>query len=218
MGFTCNNSFGQEMWFDEEEDAPKGPQAMQQGDFMITAFSSYPNFGRYLAQTSLLSNDVSNFTVGGVAPLGLQLEYMLSNTIAFTTDGIFNSWSATWQHNFLGEIFSNRVSETRFRFLVGLNYHLDDLDNEKFNFYAGGAIGINQRSFVKEVDDYWSDSFWIFDINSPLAFRARTGMRFFINKQWGLNLELGAGGPVLRFGLTYRFREDAEAKELKNKL
>lgn len=186
------------------QDELEVPQAMSEGEFMVTLFGSYPNFGRYLAQTSLINSDVQNYKTGGTAPIGFQLEYMLSNTFSFTVDGIYNTWNAEWQHNFFGEIFNNNVKEERYRLLFGMNYHFNELENERVNFYAGGAVGMNKRNFTKNVDEYWGSTFWDFYINSPLAFRARTGIRFFINKQWGANLELGLGGPVLRFGLTYR--------------
>jgi hypothetical protein len=219
-------------WFDEDGKKAKSEsnrtQVMKEGEFMITGFGSYPNFGRYLAQTSLIGTGITGTTTKGIAPAGVQFEYMLSNNIAFTMDGFYNSFSANWKSQidvfdpitgtFNTQTYNNSISEQRFRLLFGLNYHFDEIENEKFNFYAGFAAGINQRKRVIDVSDSWGDAFWEFYLRSPIAIRARSGIRFFVNQNVGLNLELGAGGPVLRFGVTYRFIKDLEKIEQKNKL
>ena len=215
---AVNTSFYAQNWFDEEEEKEKKEKngsIMKEGEFMVTIFGSYPNFGRYLAQTAFIAADVPTFTTGGVAPIGFQFEYMLSDNYSFTLDGIYNSWNATWRHEYvdfdpntgmnINVVSNNSVTDTRYRVLFGLNYHFGNIENEKFNFYAGGAIGVNQRTFKVDVDEYWGADFWNFFLRNPLAVRSRAGIRFFFNKQWAANLELGAGGPVLRFGVSYRF-------------
>jgi hypothetical protein len=201
----------------------KGLQALNEGEFMFTAYGSYPNFMRYRAQISLLNGDAKSATTGGIAPIGFQFEYMLSNLFGFTIDGIFNSYNARWIHEYsdfdpftgtnVNVVSNNSVTQTRYRLLFGLNYHYNEVENEKFDFYAGLAIGMNRRNLSVSVDHFWKDRFWDFTINYPLATRACLGIRFFATKQLGLNFELGAGGPVLRYGLTYRILNHPKEKE-----
>lgn len=220
-------------WFDEDNNKQKkevGPQAMHEGETMFTVYGSYPNFMRYFAQISLLNAEAKAAMTGGIAPLGFQFEHMISNIFGFTVDGIFNSYNARWRHEYnsfdpitgtnINVVSNNSVSQTRYRLLFGLNYHFDEVENEKFNFYAGLAIGMNRRNLEVSVDDFWNDRFWNDWNNSnyPITTRARVGIRFFATKNIGLNLELGAGGPVLRYGVTYRILNDPAAKELRNKL
>jgi hypothetical protein len=185
--------------------------AVNEGDLMITGFVSFPNWGRYSAELVLSSSSASNYSSGGYAPLGLQFEYMLANNFGFTFDGIFNKWEAKWESDGFdnqgnAQTFENTVSVNRMRFLVGLNYHLDDLKNERLNLYGGFGVGFNDRRLRVNVDENsWGNEFWGPAIDIPLAVRARMGMRFFVSEAIGLNLELGAGGPVLRFGLTFKF-------------
>lgn len=202
----------------EVNNEEKKYRSVHEGEFMVTLFGSYPNFGRYLAQISLMNNDINDYSTGGVAPIGFQLEYMLSNNIAFTMDGIYNSWNASWRHTFMGNTYANSVSQNRYRLLFGLNWHFDELDNDRVNFYAGGAVGMNRSGLSVDVDDYWGSTFWTFYLESPLAFRARAGLRFFIKPNWAANIELGAGGPLLRFGVCYRFINNPEFKELRGKM
>lgn len=207
-------------WFDEDnEKERKGPGAMKTGEFMVTFFGSYPNFGRFYAQRAFESSNVIKYSTRGISPTGIQLEYMLSRNLGYTVDAMFDSYKAEWQHSFLGETFNNSVNQSRTRLLFGLNYHIDDVENEKFSFYAGAAIGMNFKNLNFSIDEYWSNNFFTdFSVSSPLAYRARTGIRFFPKPNIGLNVELGAGGPVMRFGLTYRFTQNASAEDQKSKM
>lgn len=181
--------------------------AVNEGDLMITGFLSFPNWGRYTAELVLSSSqNITNYSMGGFAPLGLQLEYMLANNFGFTFEGIFNKWEANWETDNFGEPTNNTVSVNRMRFLVGLNYHLDDLKNEKLNLYGGFGVGSNDRRISVNIDEsYTGEEFWGTFVDFPLATRARMGMRFFLSETIGLNLELGVGGPILRGGVTFKF-------------
>jgi hypothetical protein len=186
------------------------PLAVNKGDVLITGFASYPNWGRYLANVAINSSEVDNPSTGGFAPLGAQVEFMLSDIFGFTIDGIFNQWNANWDTDGFdvnGDpiVYNNSVTVNRTRIMVGLNYHLDDIKNEQLNLYGGFALGFNDRRINLNVEDQNFSSFWGSAIDLPLAGRARLGMRYFLTESIGLNLELGVGGPILRGGLTFKF-------------
>lgn len=184
--------------------------AVNKGDLMVTGFMSYPNWGRYFANLEINSGNYQNGSTGGFAPLGGQLEYMLSDNFGFSLDAIFNQWSASWNSSGFDNngdpiVYDNEVKVSRTRLLLGLNYHLDDLKNDQLNLYGGFAVGFNSRRVNVQVDDAGIGSFWEGQFAFPLAVRARLGMRYFVTETVGLNFELGAGGPILRFGLTFKF-------------
>jgi hypothetical protein len=183
--------------------------AVNKGDVLISGFLSYPNWGRYLANVQVNSSSFENGRTGGFAPLGGQIEFMLSDIFGFSFDAIFNQWSASWTSsgfNNAGDVvqYENKVSVTRTRLLIGLNYHLDDLKNDQLNLYGGFAVGFNDRRLNVNLEDQNTSEFWDGPLAFPLAARARIGMRYFVSDAIGLNLELGAGGPILRGGLTFK--------------
>ncbi len=183
--------------------------AVNKGDVLITGFLSYPNWGRYLASVQVNASGLQNGKTGGFAPLGGQIEFMLSDIFGISFDGIFNQWSASWQSSGFNdqgdvETYDNSVTVNRTRLLIGLNYHLDDLKNDQLNLYGGFAIGFNNRRITTRLDDQNFNEWWDGPLAFPLAARARLGMRYFVSDAIGLNLELGAGGPILRGGLTFR--------------
>lgn len=205
--FYQNNVNGQVVNQGMDQDIPL---AVNKGDVMITGFVSYPNWGRYLANVAISGSDVKNPSTGGFAPLGAQVEFMLSDIFGFTIDGIFNQWQANWDTDGFNNnndpiVYNNSVTVNRTRILVGLNYHLDDIKNEQLNLYGGFALGFNNRRINVNVEDVSYSSFWGSTIDLPLAARARVGMRYFLTEAVGLNLELGVGGPILRAGLTFKF-------------
>ncbi len=199
---TFQNIAHAQFWEDEE---PKKPSLLQKGDLMFTGFVSYPNFGRFTARVALANADFYSASTSGFAPLGVQGEFMLTNTFGISLDLFANQWGATWRETSDPSSFTYSVSTFRFRGLIGLNYHLEDLDNEKLNVYGGAALGYNYRQFSFKTDDMSSiGNFWETSIDFPLAFRARAGLRYFVSDNLGLNIELGTGGPIMRFGLTAR--------------
>lgn len=213
LAFCCQNINAQ-FWENEEI---KPPSILKKGDVLITGFVSYPNFGRFTAQLALSNVNVLKSSTGGFAPLGVQGEYMLSQNMGISLDLIANQWSAKWTES--NAAFENSVASFRFRGLIGLNYHLDDLDNEKLNIYGGMALGYNYRKYDITLDEYGLvDDFWQTNIDFPLAFRARAGLRYFLNENVGLNVEIGLGGPIMRLGLTGRIPNPADRATSINKM
>lgn len=195
LGFTNINS---QDYLDE-------PQvAVRKGDVLLTGFASYPNWPRYAADVVLGNSNVEEYEVGGIAPLGLKFEYMLSNQFGFTIDGIYNSWSAKWVSN--SDIPPKSVAIQRYRIQIGVNYHMDDLGSTDLDLYGGFGIGSNSRSVDRP--DFIEFSEILSLINNPLlrvpiSFRLRLGGRYFLTENVAINFELGSGGPFLSGGLTF---------------
>jgi hypothetical protein len=151
----------------------------------------------------------------GFAPLGVSGEIMLSPTFGLSIDGIANSWGVEWRELGLTDTISRSFSLNRYRILIGLNYHMDDLQNNKLNVYGGFALGPN----IVRLQNSFSEELIFNNINEfPLAFRARAGLRYFFTDNIAGNMELGLGGPALRFGLTYRLLKDNPRSQAKSRM
>jgi hypothetical protein len=179
-------------------------QAVRKGDLMITGFSSYPNWGKFLMETALSLDNVDNYSVNGIPPSGLKLEFMLSNEMSFTLDGIYNNWKANWTSN---NGYNNEVKLSRTRIQIGFNYHIPDLDSEDLDLYGGMAIGTNSRnvSFQSDneffdIDQFVTNPF----VSFPLSSRLRFGGTYYLQESIGINFEIGTGGPVVGLGIVVK--------------
>lgn len=179
-------------------------QAVRKGDLMITGFSSYPNWGKFLMETALSLDNVNNYSVTGIPPSGLKFEYMLSNEMSFTLDGIYNSWKANWTGN---NGYNNEVKLNRTRIQIGFNYHIPDLDSEDLDLYGGMAIGTNSRnvSFKSDneffnIDQYVTNPF----VSFPISSRLRFGGTYYLKESIGINFEVATGGPVIGLGVVVK--------------
>lgn len=217
FAFASSQHVHAQFWEDEE---PRPEALLKKGDFMVTVFGSYPNFGRFSASIALQATNFTSSSTGGFAPLGVQGEYMLTKNFGISMDLIANQWSAQWREiSFDNQISQSSVSLFRFRGLLGLNYHVDDLENEKLNLYGGFAMGYNYRRLNVKLSEMSNASqFWESNLSFPLAFRMRAGLRYFLNENIGLNVELGAGGPIMRFGVTFRIPETPKGSDQINKM
>lgn len=186
------------------QDFPEEPKiAVREGDLLLTGFLSYPNWSKFNADLVLGNAPVEEYDLGGVAPLGVKIEYMLSNQFGFTVDGIYNSWSASWISN--PNDAPKSLAVQRYRVQIGLNYHMDDLGSINLDIYAGFGIGSNHRD-IKVSDNNMPELLSLLNnpiSNFPISSRFRVGGRYFLSENIAINFELASGGPVLSGGLTF---------------
>lgn len=181
-------------------------QAVQKGDFLITGFSSYPNWGKFLMESAIESQGISQYNVTGIPPSGLKLEFMLSNEMSFTLDGIFNTWNASWID---AKDYENDVKLSRARVQIGLNYHIPDLESDELDLYGGLGIGTNNRNLsISSEDPDFNEDVFISNpfVAFPLSFRMRFGGTYYIKENFGINFELATGGPIVGAGLVFKVR------------
>ncbi len=181
----------------------KAQTTLNEEDFLITGFSSYPNWGKFFIEQYLEGTNASEISLGGLPPSGLKLEYMLSNQFGFTLDGIYNSWNASWIQN----TYNYDLNVTRLRIQLGFNYHIPDHGAENLDLYGGFALGSNSstRSFDTDapnsmVENFINNPF----VNIPISSRFRIGATYFLKQNFGLNVELATGGPMIGMGVVIR--------------
>jgi outer membrane immunogenic protein len=96
------------------------------------------------------------------------------------------------------DLYGSKYTSSVFGITMNGNYHFNTVLEipKKWDFYAG--VNIGYYSWAVPSDYPGKNS-------SGLEFGAQIGGRYFINKQFGLNLELGGSGsfPGGKVGITY---------------
>lgn len=188
-------------------------QGLFRGNFLVNAYTGYPNFLRLNLNLSESIPENADARYTGIAPSGLRMMYMVSDDVSIGFDFIYGMSSVRYnktdtlfyngQWNF--ETNSFFVKKQRFRPQFRVDMHLGSQD-PNLDQYIGLAVGGNMRTrevYKNEilVDSSPND----LDIVIPVSFRACYGFRYFVDYNLSIGGEVGLGGPLLQFALTYRF-------------
>ncbi len=188
-------------------------------DMLFSGFFGLPNWGTFFLENHFRDSRVSKGSANGIPPLSLEFEYFFSERISGTLTGIYNTWGGSWTELVLDDVngiileterdFSFEV--TRLRILAGINYHYYDFGIENVDLYAGLAVGANSLFSSQESDyqgwhprnrNYYNEAEG--DLEFPLSYRIRGGLRYFLTDQFALNVEVGLGGATFNIGLNYK--------------
>ena len=222
LSFFCCFSLGVlSQNLDEDEIEPK----LKKDNIVVDVYTGYPMWGAYHTKEYARSQNASNISTKGIPDVGVKGEIMLTSIFSFTADALFNFWGGSWNTHETIEVFDDPTqpavnedvfynydySVSRFRFQIGINYHMDDITVENIDLYGGVSIGTNRiwerlttndQNFKLEDHNYFvlTDSPLI---ESPISLRARIGGRYFFTPNMAVNLELNVGGPTIAMGLSY---------------
>jgi opacity protein-like surface antigen len=214
--FFCLSSL-----FAQEKDKDEYVPVLLKDNMLITGFFGIPNWGTFFVDNHFRDSRVSNGNSFGIPPLSLEFEYFFSERISGTLTGIYNKWGGQWQELVLDDVngliletqrdFSFEV--TRIRILAGINYHYYDFAIDNVDLYAGLAIGANSiyashesnyQGWHPRNDNYFNelDS----DLEFPISYRLRGGIRYFLSDKLAVNVEVGIGGPTFNMGINYKLK------------
>lgn len=146
----------------------------------------HKSYGQFIASSEYLMTDKIGFEIG--FHYGKYYDYRT------TTQEIFTQNAVTTQTYFYEQ------KTNRLRVYLGMNFHV--IRTERLDSYFGIKCGIKKTFIDYESNDPNNSSPSEFEI--PFGLRATYGIRYFINQNWGLHTEMGLGGPVITFGLTYK--------------
>ena len=93
----------------------------------------------------------------------------------------------------------------RFKTQVRIAYHFP-ISNPNLDVYLGGGIGINNQTrklFLNGTET--SRNEYPSYLHLPVSLRTYAGLRYSFSKHFGVNAELGIGGPLLNAGFHFRF-------------
>jgi hypothetical protein len=187
-------------------------QGLFRGNVILNAYAGYPNFLRLTMPTleSIPDNISPNYS--GLAPSGLRFMYMATDDVSIGVDLMYGMAKASYTRN--DSIFFNgnwdvqsttyRIQKQRFRPQFRVDMHLGSRD-PSLDQYIGLAFGGNFRTRAvwqndTLVDQNPNDANFVI----PVSFRACYGFRYFIDYNFSVGAELGVGGPLMQFALSYR--------------
>lgn len=165
---------------------------IKNGDFMIDASYGWPYFNALFLTAATGYQRVRNTNhIGGRA------EYMVSDNLGIGAEFTYADVSIRYQDGLTGNYYNAGILKVRA--LARINYHFGTSKN--FDPYVGGGIGYKHS----RVYDQGSGADDEFLLPFPVSTRLALGARFFFDDTFGLNAEIGLGGPLVAAGLTVKF-------------
>ena len=200
-------------------------QSLFVGNHIIEPYIGFPNVTKYVPILALSQEPENVTSYVGLPPSGLRYSYMLTDDISFGVDVIFDrsrkqfvSTDTVFQNGgweFLS--YEGQRTQTRLRLQARMNFHLP-ISQPNADSYIGLGFGSNNRwlkDYIKVVDstDLSYPNFdWVLQrkisgkdaILIPFSMRVCYGYRYYFNYNLGIVGEIGIGGPLLSFGLSYK--------------
>ena len=179
---------------------------------VIEPYLGFPNLGRFSLEFFSDSINKENKEFSGLAPSGLRYSYMLNDVISLGVDVIYNSISEN--SSTVKTIFMNNewLTQTNFmtiklqrlRLHARINFHFP-VSSAMSDSYLGLGFGTNSKwkktimngNNIEELSGRKAVLF-------PFSLRVCYGYRYYFNYNWGIQGEVGLGGPLLSVGLSYK--------------
>jgi hypothetical protein len=187
-------------------------QSLFVGNHIIEPYIGFPNVTKYVPMLAL-SQEPENITnYVGLPPSGLRYSYMLTDDISFGVDVIFDrsikdfvSTDTVYQNGGWEYLsYEGQRTQTRLRLQARLNFHIP-ISQPNADSYIGLGFGTNNR-WIKDYKNgvldrelKGSDAILI-----PFSMRVCFGYRYYFNYNLGIVGEIGVGGPLVSFGLSYK--------------
>jgi hypothetical protein len=187
-------------------------QGLFRGNVILNAYAGYPNFLRLTMPTLEIIPDNVSPNYSGLAPSGLRFMYMASDDVSIGVDLMYGSSKASYiqtdsiffNGNWTEQSTAYQIYKQRFRPQFRIDFHLGSGD-PSFDQYIGLAFGGNWRARQVWIDNVLVDQNPN-DANLviPVSFRACYGFRYFLDYNFSVGGELGLGGPLMQFAISYR--------------
>jgi hypothetical protein len=171
---------------------------------LVIALFLAASFAPAFAQSYQKSNNLLNAGIGlsaygaGGLPIGISFEKGITDQISvggfadYSRYG-YNSGGYKWNYTF---IYAGARG----------SYHLGELlnmDNNKFDPYAGASLGFRSASYRDNTGYNYND--YVSPYNSGLFFGIHVGGRYYFSEKLGAFGEVGYGVSALKLGLTAKF-------------
>ena len=181
---------------------------------LIEPYLGFPNFGRFSSplgiDTSILEKKDQEFS--GIGPSGFRYSYMLSDAFSIGIDLMYNTLNEKYRTS--QDVFMNNawttinknmlISTQGLRVQVRMNFHFL-ASNAMSDSYLGVGFGTNNKwKKISENGNVIEKISGSEAVIFPFSLRLCYGYRYFFNYNWGINGEVGLGGPLLSLGLSYK--------------
>jgi hypothetical protein len=189
-------------------------QILYSGNHIIEGYLGTPNFARFSGGINFMTGEINDGEITkfrGLAPSGIRYTYMISEDISFgvdvmynysnavrtSIDTIYNGITGQWEYP---QVTTQDISK-RLRMHARINFHLST-GNPQSDSYIGIGMGTNNR-WLTSIKDGVSTSYKGSDaVILPVSMRVCYGFRYFFGYNWGINGEVGLGGPLLSLGVS----------------
>lgn len=196
-------------------------QAVQQGNILVDAYVGGPNLLTGAIKLIASSGDVQSnlgtdikLTASGVIPFGVKGEYMISNVFGLGLDVNHAETKLRMTGtDDLNQPFDIAFNIPRTRAIVTGSAHFGKSD--KVDWYGVGGLGIalwsakvsgtyntNDVDTQAAIDELKKG---VKQTSFGIGYRLGFGTHIYFTDNIGLNLEIGAGGPMLKGGLAVKF-------------
>ena len=181
---------------------------------LIEPYLGFPNFGRFSSplgiDTSILEKQDQSFS--GIGPSGFRYSYMFSDALSIGIDLMYNTLNEKYRTS--QDVFMNNAWTTinknmliltqGLRVQVRMNFHFL-ASNAMSDSYLGVGFGTNNKwKKISENGNVIEKISGSEAVIFPFSLRLCYGYRYFFNYNWGINGEVGLGGPLLSLGLSYK--------------
>jgi hypothetical protein len=166
-----------------------------------------PYYGYSLFSTAILeayeSTSSTNTSYKNFGPVGLRVEYFVSDLIGLGFDVNYKSLELTDDYISGTNTYTQTISSTQIRAMYRMNFHV--VRTKMVDYYLGTGLGYKSNKWdfkdtnptVNSID---------YDAIFPIAFRMSTGVRVFFTENIGANFEIGVGGgSFATAGLTFKY-------------
>jgi outer membrane immunogenic protein len=168
---------------------------MKKHILFITSFVFAVTFAQSPLETGKLQLNAGLGLSTWGTPVYLGLDYGIAKDFTIGIEGSYRSYSQSY--------FNDKYSSSIIGIGANGNYHFNRVLDipSKFDFYAGLGLGY----YIWNTN--YNNSFFTPANVSGLGLGGQVGGRYFFNKSFGINLELGGGSTTsgAKFGITYKF-------------
>jgi len=190
-------------------------KSVHKGSVTVTPYMGFPNLlTAAIRNTYELTNQKKEqLTIHGVGPIGLRAEYFIIDHLSIGGEVSYASTSIEWKEKgtlklpdstTIPYMYSFKLKAPRIRTLVKLNYHF--ATTEHTDWYTGVGIGYNSTRINLTTDAPYIRDYDILSLYFlPLSARINFGFNYYFTKYFGINAEVGLGGPLGSIGISGRF-------------
>jgi len=191
---TLANKSAYSQYVSKDYKAPvKDSVCLNKSDMIIEAYYGFP----YLMGTFVkLALDSLNVHATNYNHVGLRFEYLLTKKFGVGLEYTYALLSVRYQQN-LNNYTANMSKQ---RFLAKAYYHFWEDGN--FDAYITGGVGSSMTGITSnDPRNRVNEDVTLF----PISIRGGIGFRYFFNETFGINGEMGIGGPLIQGGISIKF-------------
>lgn len=181
-------------------------QVVEEGTMIFDVYYGFPNLYTSILKAEYVNDnpgeEYQNVKVGGIGPMGLRFEYLITEKIGLGVDMNYTNTTVDWNETIDGNTYDYNVKVPRIRVMGKFNFHFAKSD--KFDAYTAFGAGYGSFKLVTETNDP-NYIFTNLENPIPVSIRFALGARYFFNDNLGINLEFGLlGGALINAGLSFK--------------